>query len=196
MVMVKNGAEEEVGTLDDRVVIQDDGGTRAIIRVQNVDGPAGVMADSSIADAATLAPRRHNSQSERRILLLQFAGRHLTGTYREAGDPSFPIDEQVPDSIFDSNMLDVLVAAMPLRPGYSGRLMVYLYEVGGAAAMDVAVIGSGNIDGVDTWVTNVTLRGRTARYDVGKNDHRVVQIVSHAGPGVEVHLRRNAPLTR
>src|SRR5258705_10888375 len=196
MVMVKNGQEEEIGTLDDRVVIQDDGGKPAIIRIQNVDGPSGALTDSSIADAATLAPRRHNSQSERRILLLQFAGRRLTGTYWEAGDPSFPIDEQIPDGTFDSNMLAVLVAAMPLGSGYAGRIMVYLYEVGGATAMDVAVTGSGKIDGVDTWVTNVTLRGRTARYDVGKGDHRVVQIVSNAGPGAEVHLRRNAPLTR
>jgi hypothetical protein len=62
--------------------------------------------------------------------------------------------------------------------------------------MDVAVTGSGKVDGVDTWVTNVTLRGRTARYDVGKTDHRVAQIVSNAGPGAEIRLKRNPPLTR
>jgi hypothetical protein len=191
MIMVRGGQEQEIGNLDDRVVVADDNGRPSIIRVQNVDGPAGSMTDTAVADKTSLAPRWHSSHAEHRLLQLQFAGGKVTGKFKGSGDPPFPIDQSVPENVFDSNMLDVLVCALPLSDGYHGRLTVYLYEAGGAVPVDVAVTGSENVAGGETWVTGVTIAGRTARYFIGKSDHRVAQIISTQGPGVELRVVRS-----
>jgi len=191
MIMVRGGQEQEIGSLDDQVVLADDNGKPSIIRVQNVDGPAGAMTDTAVADKASLAPRWHSSHAEHRLLQLQFTGSKVTGKYKGSGDPPFPIEQSVAENVFDSNMLDVLVCALPLADGYRGRLTVYLYEAGGAVPVDVAVTGSETVDGSDTWATGVTISGHTARYFIGKADHRVVQIVATQAPGVELRLVRS-----
>jgi hypothetical protein len=188
IIKTQGGEDQQIGTLDDRVVIGEDNGKPAIIRVQNVDGQTGAMLDSAVADPASLAPRWHSSHSERRILRLEFTPGHVTGSFWEQGDPSFPIDDKPTVELFDSNMLDVLIAALPLAAGYAGRLNVYLYEAGGPVPVDVAVTGSETVGGTDTWVTAVTLNQRTARYYVGKTQHRVEQIISVPAPGIEIKL--------
>jgi len=191
MVMARNGQEQEIGRLDDEVTLAQLDGKPALIRVQNVESPTGLMTDTAVADPTNLAPRWHSSHAEHRDLRLEFGRRKVTGTYKGSGDPSFPIDQAVVDSLFDSNMLDVLISALPLADGYKGRMMVYLYEAGGATPVDVAVTGSETVAGVEAWNTGVTIAGRTARYYVGKTDRHVVQIVSSPAPGVELRLVRS-----
>jgi hypothetical protein len=188
MVMSRGGKDQDVGGLDDQVILGEHNGKPAIIRVQNVEGPTGVMTDTAVADAATLTPRWHSSTSERRTLRLEFQPRRVTGTFWESGDPSLPIDQPVSDSLYDSNMLDVVLMALPLSTGYRGRLTIYLYEAGGPTPVEVEVTGSENVDGVDTWITGVTIGGRTARYYVGKTTHQVARIVSTPGPGMEIRI--------
>jgi len=190
MVMVRGNHEQEIGSLDDAVVLADDNGKPAIIRIQSVNGPTGAMIDTAVADAGSLAPRWHSSWAENRILRLQFAPGRVTGTYKDAGEPPIDINQQVAENLFDANMLDVLICALPLVEGYQGRFTIYLYEVGGPTPVDVAVTGSESIDGTDTWITGVTISGHTARYYVGKTDHRVARIVSSPSPGVELRLVR------
>jgi hypothetical protein len=149
------------------------------------------MLDSAVADPATLAPRWHSSHGQRRNLTVQFSDARITGTYQDAGDPPIPIDDKVAGRVYDSNMLDVLISAMPLAVGYSGRLAVYLYDAGGAIPADVTVTGSEKVGSMDSWVAAVRLAGRTARYYVGKTDHRVVEIVSVAGDGTELRIVRD-----
>jgi hypothetical protein len=191
MVMVQNGEEQQVGSLEDQVTLAAANGKPAIIRVQDVHSPTGSMLDSAVADPASLAPRWHSSHGERRNLSLQFAPAHVTGLYKDTGDPPIPVDDKVGENVFDSNMLDVLISAMPLAEGYAGRLTVYLYDAGGAIPVDVTVTGSDKIGELDTWVTAVRMGGRVARYYMGKTDHRVAQIVSVAGGGVELRIVRD-----
>ena len=191
MIMVHEGKEEEVGSLEDRVAIAEIQGQRAIVRTQDVNGPTGNMLDSAVADPATLAPRRHSSHGQRRNLTLQFEHARVSGTYQDAGDPPIPVDDKIGDQVFDSNMLDVLISALPLAESYSGRLTVYLYDAGGAIPVDVTVTGSDKIGAMDVWVTAVRLGGRLARYYVSKADHRVAQIVSLAGDGTELRIVRD-----
>src|SRR5262249_41509009 len=118
MIMSRNGQEQEIGRLDDEVKLTQVDGKPAILRVQNVDGPTGQMTDTAVADPNTLAPRWHSSHAEHRNLHLEFGRGRVTGTYKDAGDPSFDINQQVGDTLFDSNMLDVLIAALPLTEGF------------------------------------------------------------------------------
>ena len=188
MVMSRGGRDQDVGSLDDQVILGQHEGKPAIIRVQNVEGAAGVMTDTAVADAATLAPRWHSSASQGRTLRLDFAPRRVTGALTKSGDGPLPIDQQVPDSLYDSNMLDVVLSALPLAAGYRARMTIYLYEAGGPTPVDVEVTGSEKVDGVDTWITGVTIGGRTARYYVGKTTHQVARIVSTPGPGMEIRI--------
>lgn len=188
MVMARNGRIQEIGRLDDQVVLGEDNGKPAVIRVQNIEGPTGIMTDTAVADPETLAPRRHASHSEARTLTLAFAPNRVTGTFSKNGDPASAIDQPVTGNLYDSNMLDVLLATLPLSAGYTGRLMVYLYEAGGPTPVDIAVTGAETVDGTDSWVTGVTIGGKTARYYVGKTEPRVTRIVSSPGPGMEIRL--------
>jgi hypothetical protein len=188
MIASQNGQEADIGTLDDRLIVINANGRPVFIRIQNVDTPTGNMLDSAIADSSSLSPRHHSSVAEHRQLLLEFAPKRVTGQYFEPGDPPIPIDQGLADGVFDSNMLDVLIGAMPLAQGYAGRLLIYIYEAGGPVPMDVAVTGSETLNGSATWVANVTISGRTVRYYVDKADHQVAQVVS---PGVR--LVRIAP---
>ncbi|MBI4500397.1 MAG: hypothetical protein HY700_04480 [Gemmatimonadetes bacterium] len=190
LLKVQGGTEEQMGTLEDRVFLGEDNGKPAIIRVQEVTGPTGSMLDSAVADPATLMPRRHSSHSEHRILRLEFSPPRVTGSFWEQGDPPFTIDDKVGDGVFDSNMLDVLISALPLAPGYTGRLTVYLYEAGGPVPVEVSVNGSEALGDQDTWAAAVTLNKRTAQYYVGKTEHRVVQVISTPAPGIEIRLVR------
>jgi hypothetical protein len=191
MVLVQNGAEQQIGSLEDQVSIADDHGQRSIIRSEDVNGPTGNMLDSSVADPSTLAPRRHSSHGERRNLALEFTDARITGAYQDAGDPPIPVDDKVNGRVFDSNLLDVLISAMPLADGYSGRLTVYLYDAGGSITADLTVTGSDKVGAMDCWVAGVTIGGRTVRYYVSKTDHRVVEILSVAGDGTELRIVRD-----
>ncbi len=174
---------DTLGVLDDQVVKgRDAQGQPAIIRIQSISGPTGIILDSAIADAATLTPRHHSSYSAHRELRIDFDKTRVTGELNDAGHPR-PVNQEIKQEMFDSNMLDVLIGALPLAAGYTGRVMVYIYEAGGPIPMDVAVSGSEVVKGTDTWVTNVTLGRSTVRYYVGKSDHQVAQVVT---PGMKL----------
>ncbi len=189
VVQVSRTAEAQVAMVQQRVLLTD----TDIIWQQSITDATGRMADSSVADRATLAPRWHRSDSERRSMALEFTRGHVTGKYADAGEPAYEINETVSERTYDSNMLDLLVAALPLAAGYRGRLQVFLWEAGGEIPADVAVTGSEDVDGQSAWVAEVTLMGKPARYYVSKREPRVLRISSSPAPGVEIRFVRALP---
>jgi hypothetical protein len=174
---------DTLGVLDDQVVRGNDAqGQPIIIRIQNITGLTGESLDSAIADATTLSPRHHSRHSPKRELRIDFDRTRVTGELIDDGHTR-PVSQEVVEGVFDSNMLDVLIGALPLAPGYSGRVMVYIYEAGGAIPMDVSVRGSQDLKGTDTWVTGVTLGRTTVVYYIGKTDHEVKQVLT---PGMKL----------
>lgn len=184
VVQAANGAEREVAQVQDQVVVTD----RDIVRIQSITDPVGVMTDSSAADRATLKPRWHSSTSNRRNMRLEFGPKQVSGRYQETRGQAQDIKEPVGDVIFDASMLDVLVAALPLAEGYRASLPVFIWEAGGEISADVAVTGSETLDGNDTWSVDVTLKEKTAKYNVTKSEPHVVRIVSSPVPGVEIRF--------
>lgn len=183
MVTAGEGVEKEVATVRNIVTVTES----EIIHVQTVADADGVLVDSSVADRATLKPRWHRSTNDRRTLHLAFSPGRVVGQDQEMGNPPRDIKETVSDRVFDANLLDVLIAALPLAEGFRGRLSVFLWEAGGEIPLDVVVTGSATIGGRDTWAVDVTL-GKTAKFNLTKGEHRVVQIVSSPAPGMEIRF--------
>jgi hypothetical protein len=178
----------QVGSLVDEVTVS---GSGLVVRVQQITATGrGMMTDTAVAAGPTLTPRWHSSHGPNRHLRIEFAPGRVRGEERPKGADAIPIDHVVGNRIYDSNMLDLLVSALPLHASYRGRLPVYLYEAGGETPVDVQVIGTDTVEGVDAWLVAVTLGGRVARYSVAKEQPRVLRIVSSPAPGVELRFVR------
>jgi hypothetical protein len=187
MIMSREGQEQQIGTLSDELTATTAGGTPVLIRVQQITtNGRGTMTDTSVATAASLAPRWHSSHGPNRTLRVEFAPGRVRGSEQPRGGEATAIDQVVGTKIFDSNMLDVLVASLPLSATYKGRIPVYVYEAGGETPVDVAVVSSESLNGDAVWVVGVMLGGRVAMYYVTKVKPRVVQIVSQPAPGIEL----------
>ena len=169
-------------------------GSPSVVWVQSVtDQSGGTMLDSSIADRATLLPRTHHTTSAARTMQLEFSPGNVVGQFVARGKAPAEIKEKVSEGVFDSSMLDVLVAALPLDAGYKARLPVFLWEAGGEIDAEVVVTGSEMVGTDDTWTVIVTLKGRPARYNVTKRQPRVVQIISSPALNVEIKFVRTGP---
>ena len=191
MVMFREGQEQQVGTLTDEVTRSSAGGTPVLIRVQQISTTGrGIMTDTSVANAATLVPRWHSSHGPNRTLRLEFTPGRVRGSEQPVNAEPAAIDHVVGQRIFDGNMLDVLVASLPLSATYKGRIPVYVYEAGGETPVDVAVVSSETLGADPVWVVGVMLGGRIAMYYVTKETPRVAQIVSQPAPGVELKFLR------
>lgn len=184
VIQVTNGAEKQVATVDDALIIH---GTE-VIRRQSMEDGRGTMVDSSVADRATLKPRLHVSRSPQRTMTLEFAPGMVKGSYVERDSSPRPISETVKEGVFDASVLDLLVSALPLAESYQARLPVFLWEAGGEIAAEFTVTGSAVINKHDAWAVDVTLKGRTAKYHVAKREPRVLQIVSIPAPGMEIRF--------
>ena len=193
MVMVSQGAEKDLGQVVNAVIFADVLGSPSIVWLQSVTDPRGSMLDSSVADRATLGPRTHRTTSDAREMRIEFSPGKVFGHFVARGDPPYEVNEKVSEGIFDSSMLDILIAALPLAEGYKARLPVFLWEAGGEITADVVVTGSEMFGTEDTWTVIVTLKDRPAHYNVTKRDPKVVKIMSAPAPGVEIRFVRTWP---
>jgi hypothetical protein len=153
-------------------------GRPAIISVQRFPTNDGMAIDSSMADARTLAPFRHVGTFPKRTMVLDFEGARVTGSYAVKSGSTLPIDHEMNARPYDSSLFDLVVAALPLTPGYHAHLPFYIYERGGLVWWDVKVAGDENIqlhDGTkpDAWVVEVTDAGKLfAKLWISKTDER------------------------
>lgn len=140
-------------------------GREVLAVIRTFATPSGPAIDSSIFDAATLAPIRHVGVHSSRSMTLDFAGPRVTGAYTPAHQPSRPIDHHMEARPYDSSIWDLVIAALPLREGYEARIPYYVYEQGGLVWYTARVDGAESFtlrDGTtaDTWTVAVTEEGR------------------------------------
>jgi len=83
--------------------------------------------------------------------------------------------------IFDSNVIDLVVASLPLAPNFSTELPFFIYERGGRVPMQVAVRERANVDfpklgNRDTWIVTVGVPGAPATVWVDAKTHAVLRV--------------------
>jgi hypothetical protein len=120
------------------------GGARLLEVEQRFPGGGGEIIDTAVAELETLRAVAHRSHQPTRTMRFDFVGDVAQGlvTSHSAGDTIVRVDtvrQTVGGSIYDSNVIDLVVASLPLLPQYSVELPFFIYERGGRVPMRVAV---------------------------------------------------------
>src|SRR4029079_7058065 len=133
---------------------------------QRFPAGGGEIVDTAVAELRTLRAVAHPSHQPTRTMRFDFTGSDADGKVTEAatgGDSvatTKAVHQPLGGPIFDSNVIDLVVASLPLAPNFSIELPFFIYERGGRVTMQVAVRERANVDfpklgNRDTWIVTV-----------------------------------------
>ena len=151
---------------------------------QRFPAGGGEIVDTAIDELHTLRAVAHRSHQPTRTMSFHFSGNAAEGTVslkRPAGDSVVSVLQDLGGPIFDSNVIDLVVAALPLRSGYTNELPFFIYERGGRVVMPVAVreratIPFPKLGPRDAWVVSVGVPGAPATVWVDAKTHAVLRV--------------------
>jgi hypothetical protein len=169
------------------VVLQVIDGTRStrLLEVeQRFPGAGGEIVDTALAELQTLRAVAHRSHQPTRVMRFTFSGNDAEGTVSSRGsarDSITQVRQQLGGPIFDSNVIDLVVAALPLRQGFKADLPFFIYERGGRVSIPVAVreratVAFAPIGPREVWVVAVDVPGAPATVWVDTRTHAVLRV--------------------
>jgi hypothetical protein len=157
----------------------------ALLQVeQRFPGGGGEIVDTAVAELSSMRAVTHRSHQPTRIMRFTFDGGDAHGTVialRPAGDSVTLVQQSLGGPIFDSNVIDLVVAALPLGPGFATELPFFIYERGGRVAMPVAVreratVTFARLGPRDVWIVSVGVPGAPATVWVDTRTHAVLRV--------------------
>jgi hypothetical protein len=180
-----DGSRRAIGRMTLRTRVVTNGGEATVVRTEALwINDQVVQVDSFTLHRQTLAPLQLRSTFTETGVSLEFA----PGTVRQVDDGDWGADTAdvpLPEPVFLSGTTDLLLAALPLRPGYRARLAVYDADEGiGTVAIDVEVIEEVALpDGgsVSAWRVAVDENGAASTYWMDRESRTLVQFESAGG---------------
>ncbi|HTR20723.1 MAG TPA: hypothetical protein VMH88_07705 [Gemmatimonadales bacterium] len=147
----------------------------------------GEIVDTALADLGTLRAIAHRSHQPTRTMRFDFVGNEATGAVAVVpapGDTAAPVQsvhQALGGSVFDSNVLDLVVAALPLAPGFTADLPFFIYERGGRVVMPVAVrerttVAFAKVGPREVWIVTVGVPGAPATIWVDTQTRAVLRV--------------------
>jgi hypothetical protein len=147
----------------------------------------GEIVDTAVAELRTLRAVAHRSHQPTRTMRFDFTGSDADVKFTEAatGGDTLPatkaVHQPLGGPIFDSNVIDLVVASLPLAPNFSTELPFFIYERGGRVPMRVAVRERTNVDfpklgNRDAWIVTVGVPGAPATVWVDAKTHAVLRV--------------------
>lgn len=183
LVMEDSAGKQIVGRLTQQLGTATIGGKTGMLSVQTFDLGGKQSVDSSFADLKTLAPILHRSHNESRTMRLDFDLAHVSGSVApRSGDPK-TVDQTTTVRAFDSNIADVVYAALPLADGYSASIPTYIYEEGGLVWNQITVTSSPPVGEEPVWLVRVHSPTRDVEYWIAKRSRAVVRSRYQIAPG-------------
>lgn len=170
------------------------GGAEAIVRRETlwVERQA-VQVDSFVLARGTLAPRSARAEGINGDHSLDFGGGRVRG-WRGSEHRRDTVDVALPEAVFLSSSMDLVLAALPLRTGYTAKLAIYVdgegvttARVRVAAPEEVAVPGGR----VRAWPVTVRGSGADGTYWMEDGARTLVQFVT-ADRGMRIVRNRGA----
>ena len=153
---------------------------------QRFPAGGGEIVDTAIADLETLRAVAHRSHQPTRTMRFDFVGSDADGIVTESastGDATAAnsIHQSLGGPIFDSNVIDLVVASLPLERGFSAELPFFIYERGGRVSMTVMVRDRSTVDSPtlgsrDAWIVTVGVPGAPATVWVDSKTHAVLRV--------------------
>lgn len=151
---------------------------------QRFPAGGGEIVDTAVAELRTLRAVAHRSHQPSRTMRFEFDATDASGTVtalRPAGDSVTAVRQSLGGPIFDSNVIDLVVAALPLREGFTTELPFFIYERGGRVAMPVAVreratVRFAQLGARDVWIVSVGVPGAPATVWVDTKTRSVLRV--------------------
>jgi hypothetical protein len=200
----RDGHDSSTGTRTVALRVIDSAGSTPLLEVvQRFPGGGGEIVDTAIADFATLHAVAHRSHQPTRTMRFDFVGNDAVGTvaaHTAAGDTTAPVRQSLGGPIFDSNVIDLVVAALPLREGFTAELPFFFFERGGRVPMAVAVRERATVAFAEhgqreVWVVTVGVPGAPATVWVDTRTRAVLRIrYDIAARGLSFTDERATPL--
>ncbi|HEU4996330.1 MAG TPA: hypothetical protein VFT29_16045 [Gemmatimonadaceae bacterium] len=157
-------------------------GARSLEVQQRFPGGGGEIVDTAIAELHTLRAVAHQSHQPTRTMRFAFDGNDVEGEVRaKGGDSVTHVHQALGGPIFDSNIIDLVVAALPLRTGFRAELPFFIYERGGRIPMPVAVrdratVMFPHLGQRDAWIITVGVPGAPATIWVDTKTRAVLRV--------------------
>jgi hypothetical protein len=162
-------------------------GTRLLEVEQRFPGGGGMIVDTALAELSSARAVGHRSHQPTRTMLFDFAGNAATGsvTVSPASRDSTPRVERVRQDlggpIFDSNIIEMVVAGLPLATNFTTELPFFIYERGGRVPMRVAVqeravVQFPVLGSRDAWLVSVDVPGAPATVWVDARTRDVLRV--------------------
>jgi hypothetical protein len=144
--ITRGGVDSAAGTrtVVQRVIARPDG-ARFLEVEQRFPANGGEIVDTAVAELSTLRAVSHRSHQPTRTMRFDFAEQEALGTVMNVGAGSGavaklePVQQNIGGPIFDSNVIELVIAALPLSSGFHAELPFFIYERGGRVPMSVAV---------------------------------------------------------
>lgn len=163
MVGTRTVTERTNGAVIERVILYD-------------YGSRGRTVDTTLSVARTLAPIAERTYKPRGAIVLDFAGRIVTGRLT-TGDGTRVIADTLGAPAFNSTDLDLVVRRLPLAAGYTTRLPLYDPEFGGFRHADARVSTRRTADGDEAWLVQVRDGKLDCEYELDARTREVRTIV-------------------
>jgi hypothetical protein len=194
LVRSANGEDQILGTMLHTVTATEVRGQPALISVTAITTPRGSGADTAILIARDLAPISHGSLNPGRAMSLVFDGRTVSGSITPTGGPAKPIHHVTPVPTFDSSVMDLVIAALPLRPGFAARIPIFIHEQNGLVWLDITVIAETRLNDGDRSVPVFEVRAQApigdTRFFIHTTSREIVRTTFKAPDGAEMRVSR------
>ena len=159
-------------------------GHRLLEVVQRFPAGDGEIVDTAVSDLRTLRAVAHRSHQPTKTMRFNFGDSSADGTVTSIGaahDATVSVRQAIGGGIFDSNVIDLVVAAMPLREGFNAQVPFFIYEQGGRVMMPVAVrervsAPFSKLGQREAWVVDVGVPGVPATFWIDARTHAVLRV--------------------
>ncbi len=143
-----------------------------------------MIVDTALAELQTLRAVAHRSHQPARTMRFTFSGNDAAGTVASVGtarDSVIEVRQALGGPIFDSNVIDLVVAALPLHQGFTADLPFFIYERGGRVSIPVAVreratVPFAHLGARDVWIVSVGVPGVPATVWVDTRAHAALRV--------------------
>ena len=175
---------------------------------QRFPSGGGIIVDTALAELSTARAVGHRSHQPTRTMRFDFTANEATGTVSvtPASRDSTPrvdnVRQELGGPIFDSNIIEMVVAGLPLAPQFTTELPFFIYERGGRVPMRVAVQERASVQfptlgARDAWVVSVDVPGAPATVWVDTKTRDVLRVrYDVRAQGIAFTDDRTTPLSK
>jgi len=159
-------------------------GQRLLEIEQRFPAGKGEIVDTAVSDLSTLRAVAHRSHQPTKTMRFNFNDSSADGIVTSIGsahDSTTPVRQAIGGPLFDSNVIDLVVAAMPLRKGFNAHVPFFVYEQGGRVMMPVTVrervsAPFSKLGQREVWVVDVGVPGVPATFWIDTRTHAVLRV--------------------